>query len=257
MSSDQIQLIQMDQIDRPFKIARDTIDPEKVRELAESIREKGLLQAIILRPQNGRYEIVAGDRRFLAHKFLGVNQIKAIILDLDDHDTIILRAVENLQRENLTHCEEGRVYALLQEMGGFTHNQIAKKTGKSVSTIQRHLRLMKFPDYVQTAVDRKMVSLTVCEIIMEIEDPDFRKYYLNMAAENGINEKVARLWVDDHLKSKAGTFYDDGETPPLNELAGESKPIYMTCEVCHGASEIKNVCNMVVCKVCRNKVRHS
>lgn len=252
----QIKLIGMEMIDRPFKISRDTIDPERVRELAESIREKGLLQPIILRPMNGRYEIVAGDRRFLAHKFLEIKKIKAVILDLDDHDTIILRAIENLQRENLTHCEEGRVYALLMEAGGFTHLQVAKKTGKSVSTIQNHIKLIHYPDYVQIAADRKLVSLAVCHTLMEIEDEDFRKYYFNMAVENGINEKVARLWVDDHFKSKAGTFYDDGGAPSPTDLNIESKPIFMTCEICHGPSEIKNVCNMVVCKECRKKVRH-
>ena len=256
MSEGQIQLIELSMIDRPFKISRDTIDPERVRELAESIREKGLLQPIILRPQNGRFEIVAGDRRFLAHKFLEIKVIKAIVLELDDHDTIIMRAVENLQRENLTHCEEGRVYALLMEMGGFTQNQIAKKTGKSVSTIQNHVKLIGYPDYVQIAADRKLVSLAVCHTLMEIEDPDFRKYYFNMAVENGINEKVARLWVDDHFKSKAGTFYDDGGAPPQSNGDTETKPVFVTCEVCHGPTELKNVCNMMVCKECRKKVRH-
>lgn len=252
----QIQLIKMDMIDRPFKISRDTIDPDRVRELAESIREKGLLQPILLRPQNGRYEIVAGDRRFLAHKFLEVKEIKAIIVDVDDHDTVIMRAIENLQRENLTHCEEGRVYALLREMGGFTIKDIAKKTGKSFSTIQRHIRLLELPDYVQTAVDRKIVSILVTEVLMEIEEDEFRRYYFNMAVENGINEKVARLWVDDYKKSKAGTLYEeDGSLPPSN-MDIESKPIFMTCEVCHNACEIKLIRNLVVCPECRKKVKH-
>lgn len=257
MIKEQIRLIKMEMIDRPFKIARDTIDPDKVRELAESIREKGLLQPIILRPQNGRYEIVAGDRRYLAHRFLDMKTIKAIIVDVDDHDTIILRAVENLQRENLTHCEEGRVYSLLQEMGGFSHNEIAKKTGRSVSTIQRHLRLMKFPDYVQTAVDRKFISLNVCETLMEIEDDEFRKYYLNMAAENGISEKVARLWVDDYQKSKCGTFNDGADAPPLDNLGGENRPAFMTCEFCLGPVEMKVARSVVVCPECRKTMRHA
>jgi len=257
MVKNQIQIIKMEMIDRPFKISRDNIDPERVRELAESIREKGLLQPIILRPQNGRYEIVAGDRRFLAHRFLSMKEIRATVLDIDDQDTIVMRAIENIQRENLTHCEEGRVYALLMEMGGFTQNQIAKKTGKSVSTIQNHLKLIGYPDYVQIAADRKLVSLAVCHILMEIEDEDFRKYYFNMAVENGINEKVARLWVDDHFKSKAGTFYDDGGAPPAGGDGVEIKPVFVTCEVCHGPTEIKNVCNMMLCKECKKKVRHA
>ena len=253
----QIQLIELSMIDRPFKISRESIDPERVRELAESIREKGLLQPILLRPNNGRYEIIAGDRRFLAHKLLGVNDIRAIIFDTDDRETVVIRAIENIQRENLSYSEEGRVYALLLEMGGLTQNQIAKKTGKSVSTIQNHLRLLEWPDYIQTAVDRRMISFKVAHVLMEIEDIDFRKYYSNMAIENGINEKVARVWVDDHFKSKDGSFYGGTEGRPDADVTSDCKPVFVTCEVCHGPTEIKNVRSMMVCRECTKKVRHT
>ena len=99
---DQIQLIKMEMIDRPVKVSRELIDPEKVRELAESIREVGLLQPVILRPSNGRFEIVSGDRRYLAHKLIDRKEIKAIVKDLDDRETVVIRGIENLQRENLT-----------------------------------------------------------------------------------------------------------------------------------------------------------
>jgi ParB family chromosome partitioning protein len=223
----------MDLIDRPVKIARETIDPEKVRELAESIRESGLLQPVLLRPVNGRYEMVAGDRRFLAHRLLELKEIKAIVRELDDRETIVIRGIENLQRENLTPSEEAKTYLLLKEEGGLSPNQIAKKTGKAHSTIDRYLNFARCPEDVRRAVDQKKVSLNTLETLQEIEDSDSFKYFFDMAAANGITDKVARLWVDDYFKTKAGQFYsEDGNHPP-SDVEIEVKPIFMTCEVCH------------------------
>src|SRR3972149_9973151 len=106
---DQIQIISIDSIDRPVKIAREVIDPERVRELAESIREVGLWEPVLIRPSNGRYEMVAGDRRYLAHKLLNFKEIKAIVRELDDRDTVVIRGIENLQRVDLSPSEEAAV----------------------------------------------------------------------------------------------------------------------------------------------------
>jgi ParB/RepB/Spo0J family partition protein len=253
----QIQLIKMDLIDRPVKIARETIDPERVRELAESIRESGLLQPVILRPSNGRYEMVAGDRRYLAHKLLELKVIKAIVRDLDDKETVVIRGIENLQRENLTPSEEARVYLLLKEEGGLSPNQIAKKTGKAHATIDRYLRFAKLSEEVRRAVDQRKVSMNTIETLQEIEDPDAFKYFFDMAASNGITDKVARLWVDDYFKTKAGEFYSqDGNHPPAN-IDIETKPQFMTCEICLGPCEIRLVRNLVVCPECRKKMKHT
>lgn len=257
MKEGQIQLIKMDMIDRPGKIARETIDPEKVRELAESIRESGLLQPVLLRPSNGRYEMVAGDRRYLAHKLLNLKQIKAIVREIDDHETVVIRGIENLQRVDLTPSEEASVYLLLKEEGRLSTKEIAKKVGKSGNTVDRYLKFAKCPEHVRKAVDRKEISLLILETLLEIDDPEAFEYHFKMAASNGINNTVARLWVDDYFKSKSGTYYsDNGGAPPAN-VEIESKPTFMTCEVCLGPCEIKAVRNLVVCPECRKKVRHT
>jgi len=255
--ADRIQLIDMKMVDRPVKIARETIDPERVRELAEAIREKGLLQPIILRPSNGRYEIVAGDRRYLAHKLLELKVIKAIVKELDDQETAIVRGMENLQRENLTPSEEARHYKELKVEGGLSIPQIAKKVGKTYVTVKRYLDFSECSEDVRRAVDQKKVSLGVLETLREIEDPDIFNMHFLTAAQNGITEMVARMWVDDYLKSKAGKFYSDGGSLPPGGIESVSKPVYMTCEACLGAVEMKDVRSMVVCIPCLKKVRHA
>ncbi len=256
MGGEQIQLIQIELIDRPVKISREVIDPERVRELAESIREKGLLQPVIVRPQNGRYEMVAGDRRFLAHKLLNLKEIKAVVMELDDRETIEIRGIENLQRENLTPSEEAAVYLLLQVEGGLSPSQIAKKTGRSHATIDRYLNLGRCSEEIRRAVDKKAVSLNVLETLQEIEDPVAFDYYFKMAAANGITEPVARLWVEDYLKTKAGEYYVQDGSRPLVNVEVESKPAYYTCDACHGPCEIKAIRSVAVCPECLKKMRH-
>lgn len=256
MKNEQIQIIKMSLIDRPVRTAREIIDPEKIRELAESIRESGLLQPVLLRPQNGRFEMIAGDRRYLAHKLLNLQEIKAIVKELDDKETIIIRAVENLQRVNLTHTEEGQGYLFLKEEGGLTADQIAKKTGKSVNTVKRYINFARCPEEVRRAVDRKEISLGTLETLQEIDDPEAFQYHFKMAAANGITETVARSWVEDFNKTKIGTYYSDGGGQPQQELDLVLKPIYMTCEVCLGACEIKLIRNISVCPDCRKKTKH-
>jgi ParB family chromosome partitioning protein len=253
---DQIQLIKMDMIDRPVKLARELIDPERVRELAESIREHGLLQPVILRPVNGRFETVAGDRRYLAHKLLNLKEIKAIIKDLDDRDTVVVRGIENLQRVDLTPSEEALLYLSLKQEGGLSLKDIAKRTGKSFNTVDRYLHFGRCPEECRKAVDRKEVSLAVLEELMKIDDTDAFNYHFKMAVENGIGQKVASLWVEDYFKTKSGNYYDgDGGVPSPN-LEIEIKPSFLTCDVCLGPCEIKAIRSLMVCPECRKKVRH-
>ncbi len=257
MVQEKIQLIKLDRIDRPVRIAREIIDPEKVRELAESIREHDLLEPILLRPVNGRFEIVAGDRRYLAHKLLDLKEIKAIVREMDDSETIVIRGIENLQRENLTPSEESKLYVILKEEGGLTINQISKKMGKTHKTVARYLWFATFPDEVRRAVDEKRVSMDVLETLREIDDPEMFKYFFDMAASNGVSTPTARLWVDDYLKTKANTFYEGGGGVPDSTITVEVKPSFMTCDVCHGPVEIRVIRNMMVCPECRKKVSHS
>jgi len=256
MREDQIQLIKLDLIDRPVKISREIIDPEKVRELAESIRESGLLQPVLLRPSNGRYEMVAGDRRYLAHKLLNLKEIKAIVRELDDRETVVIRGIENLQRVDLTPSEEGQLYLVLKEEGGLSAKEISKKTGKSHNTVDRYLKFARCSEEVRSAVDRKQISLNTLETLQEIDDPEAFSYHFKMAAANGITAQVARMWVDDFIKTKAGTYYDGDGGGPVPNTDIESKPVFVTCEVCHGPTEIKNVRNLIVCSECRKKVKH-
>lgn len=256
MVLEKIQLIKLDLIDRPTKIAREAIDPEKVRELAESIREVGQLQAVVVRPSNGRFEMVAGDRRFLAHKLLGLKEIKAVVRTLNDHDTVIIRGIENLQRENLTPSEEGAFYLALKVEGGLTQKEICRRTGKTDKTVSRLLWFAGLPVDVRRAVDQKDVSLNVLEILAEVQDEDMFKYFFDMARGNGISANVARVWVDDHFKTKNNSYYTDGGGGPDRSSPTEIKPVFITCDVCFEPCPVVKIRSVMACPECLKKVTH-
>jgi len=255
MVVEKIELVKLDQIDRPAKIAREAIDPEKIRELAESIREVGLLEPVLLRPSNGRFEMVAGDRRYLAHKLLGKKEIKAIIKKLDDRETVIIRGIENLQRVDLSPSEEGAFYVALKVEGGLSVNEICRRTGKTHKTVDRLIWFAKFSEDVRRAVDLKQVSLNVLEILAEVEDADMFKYFFDMAVGGGISSNVARLWVDDYSKTAAGNYYSEGGGGPVSSVPTEVKPVFMTCEVCFNPCVISKVRSVVVCPECNESIR--
>ena len=256
MSNPKIVVVPLKDIDPPSDAQRLSIDPSKIIELAESIREKGQLEPILLRPMNGRKEIVFGHRRFLAHQHLGLDGIQAMIKELDDTQVVIYRAVENLQRENLSPLEEARTYNIMREAGSMTVEDICKATGKSDFTIKRYLKFWRMPDEFKKAVDRGWICLGVAEKLIEVDDPFLRSEWLRMAAENGITVAVAELWVSDYQKSKAGKRSEGVGDVSEGELSTELKPVYVTCQRCHSPVEIRVAKQLIVCSDCNKKVRY-
>ena len=241
-------------VDRPKDPARGKIDPEKVRELAESIREVGLQQPVLLRPLDGRYEVVAGDRRFLAHKFLGMDDISSIVKEMTDEEVIILRATENLQREDLTPMEEAKEYGKMRSVLGMSVEKIARKMGRSHGTIKKYLELLELEPEFQEAIDSKKIGIEAAQVLSRIDDAEFRKFYFNSAIENGVTKEVAVTWLAAYQQSKEARFYaEGGGGGPLGVTVAD-KPIFHTCEGCLGPVEIKEIRYIPLCPGCIKEI---
>lgn len=131
MPDEVIHELEIEKIDPPADAFRDLIDPDGVRELAESIRSQGLHSPILVRPVDSRYEIVFGHRRYLAHRLIGEVKIKSIVRVMTDDQVFEARAIENDQREDLNPMERARVYRRLREKFGMSNRQIAQRMGRS------------------------------------------------------------------------------------------------------------------------------
>mgnify|MGYP003293952730 CR=1 FL=1 len=133
-------------------------DDEKIESLAKSIIRYGVLEPIIVRPINGKFEIIAGERRFKASKIAGKSTIPAVIVEYNDKESIELALLENVQRQELTAIEEAIAYRRILDMGYITQEELAKKTGKSQPTIANKMRLLMLDDETQEALINHKIS---------------------------------------------------------------------------------------------------
>jgi ParB family chromosome partitioning protein len=139
----------------------------RIEELAESIREKGILEPILVRPKdNGRYEIIAGERRFLAARRVGLQNVPCVEVDVDDRGSLEISLIENLQRSELTPFEEAEAIARLVDEFDYTHQQISRKLGRARSSVTELLSLNRLPGAVKEACRR--ADITTKSTLMEI-----------------------------------------------------------------------------------------
>jgi len=249
-------IVKMSLIDRPKAGSRMEISQERVHELAESIREQGLLQPILLRRNGERFEVVAGDRRFLAHEELGLNQIEAKVKDMTDLECALARAAENINRADLTPFEEAWVYRGLLDEQNLTPEQIGQKMGKSPGTVIRRMQILKMPECLQKPIHRKQIAVSSAEELSFIKDIASLSYYLENAIEHGATTAVCRMWAKDWKDQQRRQDPDVGGGG-LPQAPFETKPVYVTCDTCLGAMELGKEVVLRVCLSCAEAIKNA
>lgn len=141
-------------------------------DLAKSIREKGLLQPIVVRPRpDGEYEIVAGERRWRASQRAGIHDVPVLIRELSDGEALEIALIENIQRSDLNPLEEARAYSLLLEQFNYTQQQLAESVGKSRSHIANTLRLLNLPDSVRSQIETGKLTAGHARTLVATDSP--------------------------------------------------------------------------------------
>ncbi len=251
---EQIHLVLVAAIDEPDDPDRLSVDPNYIQELANSIRERGLQQEILVRPRGDRYEVVYGRCRLLAHRLLKATEIKAKVRDLSDEDTLLLRSIENLQRVNLSPVEEGLSYKRLHENCGLSLEEIGRKVGKSVGLVKRRLDLLLLPDDVKDAVHSGKIPYSVAEQLYRLRDPERMSYYLYYAIENGATRDVVRGWIDEEqAQQRQRESTGGGGGGYSNPFV--TKPVYVACDKCEGPMEIGQETVLRVCRNCVTEIK--
>ncbi|KKK86632.1 hypothetical protein LCGC14_2761330, partial [marine sediment metagenome] len=203
--------------------------------------------------KNGKYEIVFGHRRWLAHKYLQKEKIWARVVELSKDEVLLRRATENISRSNLSPVEEGANYQTLQKEFGMTIDKISKRVGQKPGRVKRMLDIMVMPVSFQKAIHKKKLSPTVAEALWRCEDETHREYLLELAVEHGVTAAVARQWVEDNRKTKRNSTELNTEGGSEGSpMAG--KPNYMTCDLCQGPEVLGDIKQMVLCKDCHRKL---
>lgn len=152
---------------------RKNFDTTAIATLAESIREHGILQPILVRPLPlGNYQIVAGERRWRAAKMIGLDEVPVIIRELTELETAQIALIENLQRENLNPIEEAKAFQRLQDEFSMKQEEISKTVGCSRSTVTNSLRLLKLPEEVQDLVTQNLISAGHAKALLSFSDEE-------------------------------------------------------------------------------------
>jgi len=158
----------------PFQ-PREDFDPETLDELVQSIREKGIIQPILVRPKGEIYELIAGERRFRAANILQLKEIPSIVKDVDDRDSLEIALIENIQRKELNPIEEARAYQYLIDKFNLTQDEVGDVLGKARVTITNILRILKLPVEIQEEIKNRRISFAHGRALLEIEDTNFQR----------------------------------------------------------------------------------
>jgi len=180
---------------------RTNYDEAKLGDLKASIKEKGVLQPILVRKRNEGYEVIAGERRLRAIRDLGFEKIPAIVKDVSDQEAFVIALVENIQREELNPIEEAEAYQKLIEDFNYTQEAIAKSVGKDRSTISNLLRVLKLSSRIRDGIYNGQISVGHARALLGIENPLQRDQAYDTIIAKGLSVRDVEHLVQVQAKT--------------------------------------------------------
>ena len=194
--------ISIDKISPNREQPRRIFDETALEELAESMKQLGVIQPIVLAKDGDYYKIIVGERRWRAAKIAGLKKIPAIIKDLDETSAYEIALVENLQRENLNLIEEARGYRKLVDIFGLSQEEVAQKVGKSRPTVTNALRLLNLDERVQQFVLNNEITGGHARALLGIDDKDAQCQIAEKIIENGLSVRATEALVKNYNNQK-------------------------------------------------------
>jgi ParB family chromosome partitioning protein len=214
---------------------RKEFSDEALRELADSIREQGVVQPLIVRERNGFFELIAGERRWRAAQLIQLPEIPVIVREADDRAVLELALIENLQRENLNAIEEAHGYAQLAEQFELTQEEIALKVGKSRAVVANAMRLLKLPTVVQKFVREGRISVGHAKVILGLADEKNQTLAAERVIKEGLNVRqteglIAKLQSRGSrvAAAKPETVAAPGSDPHIAAVEGKLREVFAT-----------------------------
>ena len=218
---EEFKIIQIKDIQKNPYQPRKEFSEEKIQELAQSIKENGLIQPIIVRksPVLG-YEILAGERRYRASIAAGLSEVSVIVKQLSDQDMMLHSIIENLQRENLNPIEEAKAYQSLIDKG-FTHTEIAEKMGKSRPYITNLVRLLGLPKHILTEVESGKLSQAHARLLIQLSSDKQDKLLNRIQTENlSVRQVEQILQKTKKISKKEKDYFVKEEEQKLKKILG-------------------------------------
>ncbi len=197
---------------------RKHIDQDSLEGLARSIKEKGILQPLVVWEVDGVYELIVGERRWRAAQKAGLKAVPVVIKDVSPDELLELALVENIQREDLNPLEEAMAYSRLIDEMGLTQSQVASRVGRERSTVANFLRLLQLPDYAQADLLDGRLSMGHARAILMLEDPESRKELRDQIIKTDLSVRQAEALARRLARGKKLSGRVRREDPDIRNL---------------------------------------
>lgn len=196
-------------------------DDQSLKELANSIKEHGIIQPLVLRKKSEKYEIIAGERRYRAAKLAGLTEVPAIITEMSDKQSAEVAIVENIQRKDLSAIEEAKSYKSLLDNNDMSQEELAKKMGVSQSAISNKIRLLSLADEVQNAILEGKISERHARSLLKVEKHEDQITLLNRI----INERLTVKQLEQEIKKLQGSIPAVNNDINVDKIKSEAEDI--------------------------------
>jgi ParB family chromosome partitioning protein len=203
LQESQVRDIPLTDIDTNIAQPRQDFDEAALKELADSIREVGVLQPVLVVENKGRYRIVAGERRFRAARIAGLTAVPCIVRSFSADEQLEAALIENLQREDLNPMEEAQAIRALMDAAGYTQERVASRLGKSRPAVANVLRLLTLPDEVQDMVRQGLLSAGHARVLAGMNNPAAQKALASRAVAEGLSVRALEQMCRQDGKKKA------------------------------------------------------
>jgi len=182
-----VQTLAIDVIDANPLQPRSIFQPDRLTELADSIKENGIIQPVIVRRKGDRYELIAGERRWRAARVAGLTQVPVVVQDIADEKLLQVSLIENIQREDLNPMEVAQAYDQLARTLNLSHEEIARRTGKDRTTVTNSIRLLKLPSEIQLLLAERKLSMGHARALLGLPTAELQLSLGEKAASQGLS----------------------------------------------------------------------
>ena len=194
---DNIKEMLIDQITLPEDNMRQYIDRDEIFELAADIKKNGLISPITVRPKNNKYELVAGQRRYLAHQYGGMLRIKCIIKNLTDEEALAIMTSENLARVDVNPVDEAKHITRLMQSNDNDIKKVCHIVNRGEKWVRDRIAIGEMPDYMQELLASKEIKIGVALVLNQITNDELRRMWTFQAARDGVSVPMAEYWLAD------------------------------------------------------------
>lgn len=202
--NEELRDVDIDLIQPSKQQPRTRFTEERLEELAQSIQNNGVIQPILVRTRGAGFELIAGERRWLAARKAGLRRIPAIVREIPDDRVLELALVENIQRQELNPIEEANAYLRLQETLGMTQEDLAQRLGKDRSSVANYLRLLKLPSDLQLLVEEEKLSMGHARCLLGLENADLQRSLARRIIERRMSVREVERAIQQTRNVEAG-----------------------------------------------------